>query len=273
MDCTAHSSDIHTAEIVEGNILLVTLRRPKALNSIPASYHARFTALWKAFEADQNLVAAILTGEGKLFSAGADLKEWKDTVSMGKKVPIDMEGGFLGISNRSSKKPIIAAINGAAYGGGTEAIVNCDLAVIASKATLALPEVRRGVTAIAGALPRIGREFGLKRANELALLGEPISAQKALEWGLVNQIVPEPKDVVPAAIEYAHKLALGSPEAVSGSLISVRRGIEDTKLTTSEAAIQGAQYELRQVAEMDNVKEGLDSFVQKRDPKWKPSKL
>lgn len=273
MDCKTYSSDIHKVEIVDGNLLLVTITRSKALNSVPASYHSRFTALWKAFEEDESLVAAIITGEGKFFSAGADLKDWQASKSKGEAVPIDMYGGFLGISNRTSRKPIIAAVNGSAYGGGTETIVNCDLAVAVSSAKLALPEVRRGVTALAGALPRIGRDFGLKRANELALLGEPISAQKALDWGLVNKLVDAPAEVVPAAIEFGRKIALGSPEAVSGSLISIRRGIEDTKLSTVEASIMGANMELRQVAGMDNNQEGLDSFVEKRDPKWKPAKL
>lgn len=273
MAITDFTCELFKVEIVEGRILLVTITRPKALNSIPVKYGSTFIKLWEAYEEDENLICAVLTGEGKVFCAGADLKDWLATVSSGDGKKPKLEAGFLGISDRSTRKPIIAALNGSSYGGGTETVVNCDLAVAVKTATLSLPEVRRGVTALAGALPRIGRQLGLKRANELALVGEPITAHQALEWGLLNKVVDKVEDVVPAALEYARKIALGSPEAISGSLISIRRGFEDTKLSVSEASKLGSQLELKEAQEMDNIGEGLVAFKEKRAPKWSPAKL
>ncbi|CAN6629016.1 hypothetical protein TRVA0_012S00408 [Trichomonascus vanleenenianus] len=272
IDYSKFSTDIYKVEVIKHRILLVTLNRPKALNSIPQAYHKKMSELWELMEQDGSLVAGIITGTGRVFSAGADLKDWHSKKAAGDNDSQEPRS-FMGLSNRMSKKPVIAALNGSSYGGGTETVVNCDLAVAVRSATLSLPEVRRGVTAMAGALPRIGRQLGLKRANELALIGEPISAETALNWGLINRVVETQQEVLPAAIEMADKIALGSPEAIQASLISIRRGVDETRFSSTEATKHGMEQEHRQVMSMDNVLEGLAAFKEKREPKWKPSKL
>lgn len=253
--------------------MVVTLNRPKFLNSIPSQYHKKLDDLWTAFENESQLRVAIITGKGKVFCAGADLLEWKAAAS-GKDTRTPMAAaGFLGLSNRNNRKPIIAALNGSSYGGGTEALINCDLAVACRRATISLPETRRGVLALAGALPRIGRTLGPKRAAELALVAEPIKAQTALEWGLINTVVSEPEEVMPAAIKLAKRIILGSPETIQASLIGIRRGYDDTKMSLAEATEVGAKDEAAAALQMENVHEGLLAFASKRAPVWKPANL
>uniref|UniRef100_A0A060T2L8 ARAD1C26334p n=1 Tax=Blastobotrys adeninivorans TaxID=409370 RepID=A0A060T2L8_BLAAD len=273
MNWQSYSTDVFSVRVIDQKVLVVTLSRPKAANSIPPQYHEKLDDVWDAFESDATLRVAIITGEGKFFCAGADLKTWLDTVE-GRAVDRPMSrGGFLGLSNRVPKKPYICALNGPAFGGGTEAAVNCDLTVAAKNATLCLPEVRRGVTAQAGALPRIGKLLGLKRAAELALVAEPISADKALEWGLVNKVVDSPQQVLPAALEYAQKIVKGSPEAVAASLVGIRRGTDETNLSSSAATWAGIPQENQRVKGGDNIAEGLKAFKEKREPRWGDFKL
>lgn len=182
---------------------------------------------------------------------------WLEKAASGDVISASMEAGFLGISNRSNKKPIIAALNGPSYGGGTETLLNCDLVVALRSATICLPEARRGVTALAGALPRIGRTLSLQQANELALVAEPISAAKAEQWGIVNRIADTPEAVQAEALKLAKLITLGSPEAVFVSQRGIRKGYEDTKLSLSEATESLALNENEQVlVPSDNYVEG-----------------
>jgi enoyl-CoA hydratase/carnithine racemase len=273
IDYRQFSEDIYKVEVLEDRILVVTLDRPKALNSIPTAYHAKLDALWTRFEEDPSLRVAIITGKGKVFCAGADLKEWLQSASNPNRQTLTDNGGFLGISNRETKKPIIAALNGSSYGGGTEALINCDLAVAVASASISLPETRRGVLALAGALPRSGRHLGLKRAAELALVSEPISARTAYDWGLLNRVVDNSNDLMTVALDLARKIALGSPEAIQASLRGIRRGYSETRHSLVEATGIGAHDEGKKLQQMDNIKEGLLAFTQKRNPEWNPAKL
>jgi hypothetical protein len=135
--------------------------------------------------------------------------------------------GFGALSRRNGRKPIIAAVNGLAYGGGTELIVNCDMVVAAKSASFGLPEVKRGVIALAGALPRITRTIGRPRAAEMALTGRVVPAQEAYEWGLINKVVGDGEgEVVAAAVEYAKMIAENSPDAVIVSREGIKMGWE-----------------------------------------------
>lgn len=269
----SHSTPVYTVQIIDGTILLVTLNRPKFLNSIASEYHAKLDQLWSQFEAEPRLRVAIITGKGKVFCAGADLIEWKAILAgTTERTPMP-DSGFLGLSNRFNKKPIIAALNGSSYGGGTEALVNCDLAVACRRASISLPETRRGVIAIAGALPRIGRALGPKRAAELALVAEPISAETACKWGLLNQVVDLPEDVLPAAVSLAKRIVKGSPESIQASLLGIRRGYDETQKSLVESTREGIAKEGAQVMTMANVQEGLAAFASKRAPAWKPANL
>lgn len=153
--------------------------------------------------------------------------------------------GFGAISRRTGRKPIIAAVNGICFGGGTELIVNCDLIVAAKKALFSLPEVKRGVVAFAGALPRIIRTIGKPRAMEMALTGRTVSAEEAERWGLVNKVVGDRDgEVVEAAVEYAKMIADNSPDAVIVSREGVKMGWEGV----------GAEEATRMVTTSPNVR-------------------
>jgi enoyl-CoA hydratase/carnithine racemase len=179
-----------------------------------------------------------------------------------------MNNGFLGISNRSNAKPIIAALNGPSYGGGTETLVNCDLVVALRSATISLPEVRRGVAAVAGALPRLGRNVTLQRANQLALVGEPISATTAEQWGLINALADSVEELDAMALKFAAAIIEGCPESIFVSQRGVRKGYEQTALSLKEATDELAANEMVQLQKSDNYIEGLTAFTEKRKPKW-----
>lgn len=189
------------------------------------------------------------------------------------KTPKSISGnGFGGLSRRSGKKPVIAAVNGICFGGGCEMIVNCDLVFASPKATFALPEVKVGVVAAAGALPRIIRTIGRPRAMEMALTGRTVSAQEAFEWGLINKVVGDKEgEVVEAAVEYAKLIAANSPDAVIVSREGIKLGWEGMGAEdATKYALENWQPKLQAG---ENMAEGVRAFVEKRKPKWKPSKL
>lgn len=198
--------------------------------------------------------------------------EWNDSSASGQARNPMPPSGFAALSRRTGRKPIIAAVNGLAYGGGTEIIVNCDLVVAASKATFSLPEVKRGVVAMAGALPRIIRTIGRPRATEMALTGRTVSAQEALGWGLINKVVGDRDgEVVEAAIEYAKMIADNSPDAVIVSREGLKLGWEGLGAEEGSRMLAEAWYPRLQAGE--NLREGLQAFVEKRKPVWKASRL
>jgi enoyl-CoA hydratase/carnithine racemase len=272
-DYTRLGSDIYTVEVIENDILVVTIDRVKYLNAIPRAYHDKLADVWTLFENDPRLRVGIITSKGKFFCGGADMKEWSTFAAAGEKPDMIGQAGFLGLSNRETKKPIIAALNGPTFGGGSEALLNCELAVAVSTATIQFPEARVGVVALAGALPRLGRLLGLKRATEMALVAEPITAQTALEWGLVNRVVEDPRQLIPTALDLAKRIRSGNPDSIFASLKGIRRGYSDTKLTLIEATDVGSRQEINRLQELPNMKEGIFAFLEKRKAQWVPSKL
>lgn len=196
--------------------------------------------------------------------------EWMTTAQTGHRLQLP-ETGFGGVSQRQGKKPIIAAVNGIAYGGGCEMAVNCDLVIASSSASFALPEVKRGVTALAGVLPRIVRTAGRQRATEFALTGRAASAEEFREWGICNEVVGQGKDVVGVAVEYAKAIAANSPDAVIVTREGLKLGWES--LGVSDA---GRVFEAGWCARLydgPNLVEGLRAFTEKREPRWQHSKI
>ncbi|KAI9678252.1 MAG: hypothetical protein M1817_006197 [Caeruleum heppii] len=251
-------------------VMLVTLNRPKALNCINMAGHEELDLLFKWLDNEPSLRVGIITGTGRAFCAGADLKEW-DTQNSSQKPRQMPSSGFGALSRRTGKKPIIAAVNGICFGGGFEMVINLDLVVAAATATFALPEVKRGVVAIAGALPRLVRTVGRQRAMELALTGRVMSAGEARDWGVVNRVVGEGHDVVVTAVELAKEIASNSPDAVVVSREGIKLGWEGV------GAEEGSRLLMEnwwgRLQEGQNIKEGVRAFVEKRQPKWEASKL
>jgi enoyl-CoA hydratase/carnithine racemase len=190
--------------------------------------------------------------------------------------------GFGGLARRKGKKPVICAVNGICLGGGTEMIINADIVIAASRAVIGLPEVKRGVVALAGALPRLVRTVGKQRAMEMVLTGRMVGAVEAERWGLVNCVVEGEgkgdeadeavgKVVVERALEMAREIAGNSPDAVLVSREGVKLGWEG--IGADEATVMLNDTWVKRLFEGENIKEGLRAFVEKRKPVWADSKL
>lgn len=268
------------------HVLRVRLNRPKALNTVPSADHPKYNELWTLYEQLGPFQVAILTGTGRVFCAGADLKDWKNIVveeraeedskpSTFESIDIVEHNGFLGLSNRSNTKPIICALNGSAYGGGTETLLNCELVLAPAGAKITLPEPRQSVAAVAGALPRLGRLVPLQVAMQLALLAEPIPVEQANRWGLVNEVLPSAEKVQERAVEYAKTILLSAPEALNVTLSSIRQGYESGYTDNEQHGLTRMTKDLargskvKQMNSSANIVEGLTAFSEKRKPKWK----
>lgn len=261
-------------------VLLVTMQR--GYNMLNMEMQHTLSAIWKWYDTEPSLRCAIITGSGKSFCAGADLKEWLATRLPSSKSQSsgpgyggaswgEISGGFGGMSRRVGKKPIIGAVNGLCLGGGMEMAVNCDLVISSTRAEFGLPEVKRGVFAKMGALGRIVRFIGLQRASELALLGDSISPQKAHEWGIVNLVV-EHEQVVTKAVEWAEKIASNSPDSIIVSRMGMLMSLEHGSLERGTQLVNDS-LEVRGLENGQNIEEGLRSFKEKRATRWIDSKL
>jgi enoyl-CoA hydratase/carnithine racemase len=266
------------------HVLLVTLDRPKQLNALRREMHYRLEKLWEWFDGEPSLRCAVITGRGRAFCAGADLKEWHSKHSDGTDAaasaaardnPQGIEkwgnGGFGGMSNRAGKKPIIAAVNGLCLGGGMEMAVNADMILASETAQFGLPEVKRGVVAIAGALPRLTRVLSRQRASEMALLGRTYSAEDMAAWGIVNRVVRRPAEVVDEALRWAAEVAAASPDSVIVSREGLLGGWAPEDPRESTRNVEYGIYAKMDAGE--NMTEGVLSFVEKRKAVWKDSKL
>ncbi|KXJ90411.1 enoyl-CoA hydratase/isomerase [Microdochium bolleyi] len=253
-------------------VVLVRMDRPKDLNAMSTAAQWEMDSIWKWFDDEPRLSVAIITGTGRAFSAGADLKEWNS--SMGDDADPSSRMGnapaFKPLSRRLGKKPVIAAVNGLAMGGGCEFIVNCDLVVAAEDAYFGLPEVKRGIAAIGGALPRLIRTIGLQRASEMALTGRNVSAQEMQGWGVVNKVVPGDR-LMEEAVGYAEAIARNSPDAIICTRAGIRQGWETASV---ERAVEWTlEKEFAELQKGENILEGLAAFSEKREPRWKASRL
>ncbi|KAF8167219.1 enoyl-CoA hydratase [Crassisporium funariophilum] len=271
-----HSSELKVALPAE-HVLLLTFNRPKSLNAMTPTMADDLKALLDWFEDEPELWVVIVTGEGRTFCAGADLIAWnKDqqtrTSDEQERIVANVHG-FGSISRRQSNKPIIAAVIGGAYGGGLEMVLNCDLVIANKDAKFALPEVKRGVVAVQGGIPRLTQISGHQLASELLLLGKTIDASDARNrFGFVNTVVATPAEVIPTAVATAQQIIANSPDSVQstkkGLLLSQRHNHLEVLVTHSWSP------ESRQVYKGANIKEGLKAFTEKRAPKWvNPSKL
>ncbi|MDC0056728.1 carnitinyl-CoA dehydratase [Alphaproteobacteria bacterium] len=247
----------------EGHILEVTIDRPKA-NAIDSKTSIILGNIFAEFRDDENLRVAILTGAGeKFFSAGWDLK----AVSEGEAADADYGvGGFGGLQELPNmNKPIIAAVNGIACGGGFEIMISTDIIVAAEHATFALPEINVGVVADAATI-KLRRRIPYHVAVEFLMTGRWMDVKEAKQWGLVNEITNK-KDLLKRAWEIADKISKG-PNLIYSSIKEVLRETENEKEIPSFKILRSLET-VKKVYGSEDLKEGASSFVKKTDPNWK----
>jgi len=244
-----------------GRVLEVTLARPDQMNALHSAAHFELHEIWDEFERDPDLWAAIITGTGdRAFCSGNDLKATARGGDM-----TTPPSGFAGLCARFDRqKPVIAAVNGVAMGGGMEIVLACDLAIADEAATFALPEVKVGLFAAAGGVQRLTRQIGRKAAMELILTGRRISAEKALSLGVINAVVPK-GDSLAAARNLAEEILANSPSAVRASkqALNALEEVEDL-----ETALKANGPIFGRLMRTRDFKEGVTAFAEKRTPNW-----
>jgi crotonobetainyl-CoA hydratase len=248
----------------DGPITVITLNRPEVMNAVHSPMHFEMDEALNAFAADPDQWVGIITGAGdRAFSAGNDLK-WQATGGEMK----SPASGFAGLALRFDlTKPLIAAVNGVAMGGGFEIALACDLIVASETAVFALPEPRVGLAALAGGLHRLPRAIGLKRAMGMILTARRVSAREGLELGFVNEVTT-PGELMAAAKRLAAQIGECSPMSIRASKQAVMQGLDEPSL---EAAIRG-QNRYDAVAALfrsEDLVEGPRAFAEKRSPQWK----
>jgi enoyl-CoA hydratase len=248
-------------EADDDHIVTLTLNRPAARNAVNGDVARMMEEGLDRFEADDDARVAIITGAGPVFCAGADLKE----VASGNARSISTKrGGFAGLVVRERTKPLIAAVNGTAVAGGCEILLACDMAVVAEGVMIGVPEVKRSLVAAAGALWRLPRAVGPARAAEMALTGDPITADAALAAGLINAVVPA-GEVMNAARALAARVSVNAPLAVQASRTVLTKAFEATEQELYRASNQA----IVSLMDTEDFAEGPRAFIEKRPPVWK----
>lgn len=246
-----------------GNILLVTLNRPEVYNAVHRPMHDELADCWDKFAAAEDQWVAVLTGAGdKAFTAGNDLKY---TAQSGDRRGLPPTG-FSGLSSRFDlEKPIIAAVNGFAMGGGFETALSCDAIIASDQAKFALPEVKVGFIASASGIQRLSRYIGRLAAQELMFSGRTIDAAEALALGCVNEVVPH-AELMDRAMGKAREIASVSPSSVKATkrilnAMAVAEGLPES--LEYSRVVQGDLFKT------EDFHEGVNAFVEKRKPNWK----
>jgi len=252
----------HIAVEHKGPVTIVTLSRPEVMNALNTDAHFELHDTFNAFADDPDQWVAIVTGAGtKAFCAGHDLKTQASGTHRGTPA-----SGFGGITSRFDlTKPVIAAVNGVAMGGGFEIALACDLIIAAETAAFALPEPRVGLAALAGGLHRLPRQIGLKRAMGMILTARRVSAREGHELGFVNEVVP-PDDLMAAAERWAQAICQNSPMSIRASKEGVHRGLA---VSLEQALAEQSGYPaVRALQASQDYIEGPRAFAEKRPPRW-----
>lgn len=251
------SEDAVVFQAREDGIAILTLNRPETRNCLSREVRAGLAAAWDRFERDPALRVTILTGTGRAFCAGGDLKEMVDS---GMGVP-PREMFALPYDTVELSKPTIAAVNGAAFAGGWMIAQACDLCVAATSASFAVTEVKVG-RASPWAAPLI-HMIPQRIMMEILLTGKPIDAYRAYEIGLVNRLA-DPADLLEVAVDLAHEILAGAPLSV--------RAARDTVMLATEmgrsAALRAARHAAEHCYESEDAQEGPRAFAEKRAPRW-----
>jgi enoyl-CoA hydratase len=250
---------------VRGKVAIITLNRPEARNAVNGDVASGLEAAIDKLEADSNVWVGVLAAntagqERPVFCAGADLK----AINSGQAAALNTErGGFGGFVYRDRKKPVIAAVDGLATAGGCELVLACDMLVATTRSAFGLAEATRNLIAGAGGLFRLPRAIGRAVAMEAILTGEPFSAQRAYELGMVNKLV-EPNTALDAALDLALRVCKAAPLAVWAS----RKIVLASETESDQTLIDMTNKEFGAVLASEDTKEGLTAFIEKRPPNW-----
>jgi enoyl-CoA hydratase len=241
-----------------GGVLIITLNRPAQKNAVNLEVARQVAAALDLLDADPDVSVGVLTGAGGVFSAGMDLKAFAQG-----QLPRLPGRGFGGLTRATVRKPLIAAVEGWALGGGFEMVLACDLIVAAENARFGFPEVTRGIVAAEGGLVRLPRRLPYHVAVQLLLTGEPLPAPEAGRYGLVN-LVTAPGGALDGAVELAGRVAKNAPLALAAvkQVIHVTQGLNETD------AFQRQDELTEGLAKTEDAQEGAVAFVQKRPPVW-----
>ncbi len=250
---------------VRDKVAIITLNRPEARNAVNGDVATGLETAIDKLEADPNVWIGILAAntagqERPVFCAGADLK----AINSGHAAALNTKrGGFGGFVYRERKKPIIAAVDGLATAGGCELVLACDMLVATTRSAFGLAEATRNLIAGAGGLFRMPRAIGRTVAMEAILTGEPFTAQRAYELGMVNKLV-EPNTVVDGALDLALRVCKAAPLAVWAS----RKIVLASETESDQVLIEMTNKEFGEVLSSEDTKEGLTAFIEKRPPNW-----
>jgi enoyl-CoA hydratase len=239
----------------EDRVLVISMRRDAKRNAIDRALADSLDIAFNELEDDPDLWVGVLTGTTTAFSAGSDLAAMGD---------YDTErGGSYGIIRRERRKPLIAAVEGPAFGGGMEIVLACDLVVASSTARFGLPEVSRGLVPTCAALFRGPQTLPLNIAREMILTGESIQAERAYAVGFVN-VVTEPGQALAGAVELAQRIGANAPRSVQACLSAVNGLVR----SSDEAGWEATRHAMADIAESYDVQEGMTAFFEKRPPVW-----
>lgn len=247
----------------DGNLFIITINRPEVMNSLHPPGNAELAELFDEFQNDPDLWVAIITGAGeRAFSAGNDLK-YQAGGGDRSAAPVS---GFAGLTARwDLDKPVIAAVNGVAMGGGFEIALACDLIIASDNARFALPEPKVGLAALAGGVHRLPRQIGLKNAMGMMLTGRHVPAAEGKELGFVNEVVPQ-AELMNRAKEWAAMILECSPMSIRATKQAAYQGFEAGGV---RAAHENKYEAVKAMAKSEDYIEGPVAFAEKRPPAWK----
>jgi enoyl-CoA hydratase/carnithine racemase len=252
---------------IDDGIALITLNRPERLNALSYDLIDQLMAALDRIEGDADIRAVILTGAGeRAFSAGADIHEFSDSVKQGVAIAVRdfvRRGQAMTARLEAFGKPVIAAVNGIAFGGGCEITEAVHLAVASDRALFAKPEIKLGMPPTFGGTQRLPRLAGRKRALELLLTGDPFSPQHAREIGLINRVVPHDQ-LLDAACKLAGRIVRHSPGSVGSTITAVTRGLN---MPIAEGLLVESEQFAALVPSRD-LAEGLAAWKERRDAKY-----
>lgn len=246
--------------VIEDGVAVATIKRPPA-NALSRALIQEVDVLLDLVETDDKVRVVILHGEGRFFSAGADIKEFTSVTTGEEFSKLASSGQVVFERLETFSKPVIAAIHGAALGGGLELAMACHMRIVTSTAKLGLPELQLGLIPGFAGTQRLPRYVGMAKAAEMLLTSDPISGEDAVRLGLANQAYSD-DEMFPKAMELAKKIAKKSPVSVSAAM----RMLQYTKDTSYHDGVKAEAESFGTVFVSNDAKEGINAFLEKREP-------